>query len=73
VTINELIHIEHLYSASSRKLIRGALNSSKTEKSSLKVRKYLNNGGDKVLLERRSSEKRPFQVEGLPRRVHSSA
>jgi len=33
------IHIEHLYSASSRELLRGAPNSSTAKKSSLKVRK----------------------------------
>ena len=36
--INSFIHTEHLYSASSRKLLRGAPNFSTAKKSSLKVR-----------------------------------
>src|SRR6218665_1309261 len=55
------IHIEHLYSASSRKLLRSAPNTSTVKQSSLKVRK---NAGEVVLLKMRSSEGRPFQVEG---------
>jgi len=42
---HSFIHIEHLYSASSRKLLRGAPDSSTTKKSSLKVRR---NAGDKA-------------------------
>ena len=37
--IHSFIHIEHLYSAPSRKLLRGAPNSSTAKKNSLKVRK----------------------------------
>src|SRR6218665_2673098 len=55
------IHIEHLYSASSSKLLRSAPNTSTVKQSSLKVRK---NAGEVVLLKMRSSEGRPFQVEG---------
>ena len=40
------IRIEHLYSASSRELLRGAPDSSTAKKSSLKVRE---NAGDKAL------------------------
>jgi len=36
---NSFIHIEHLYSASSRKLLRSAPNTSTVKQSSLKVRK----------------------------------
>jgi len=43
---NSFIHTEHLYSASSRELPRGASDSSTAKKSSLKLRK---NPGDKVL------------------------
>ena len=46
------LHIEHLYSASPRKLHRGAPNSYTAKKSSLEVNK---NAGDKVLEKRRSS------------------
>src|SRR6218665_3277877 len=60
-SIHSFIHIEHLYSASSRKLLRSAPNTSTVKQSSLKVRK---NAGEVVLLEMRSSEGRPFQVEG---------
>jgi len=44
--IHSFIHIEHLYSASSRELLRGTPGSSTAKKSSLKVRK---NAGDKAL------------------------
>jgi len=43
---NPFVHIEHLYSPSSRKLFRGAPNSSKAKRSSLKVSK---SAGDKAL------------------------
>src|SRR6218665_554156 len=43
--IHSFIHTEHLYSASSRELLRGAPDSSTAKKSSLKLRK---NAGDKV-------------------------
>ena len=43
--IHSFIHIEHLYSASSRELLRGAPDYSTAKKSSLKVRK---NAGDKA-------------------------
>src|SRR6218665_282653 len=39
ILIHSFIHIEHLYSASSRELFRGAPDSSTAKKSSLKVRK----------------------------------
>src|SRR6218665_3179040 len=55
------IHIEHLYSASSRKLLRSAPNTSRVKQSSPKVGK---NGGEVVLLKMRSSEGRLVQVEG---------
>jgi len=55
------IHIEHLYSVSSRKLLRSAPNSSMTKMSSLKVRK---NADDKALGKIRSWEGSPFPVEG---------
>src|SRR6218665_1719013 len=58
---SSFIHIEHLYSASSRKLLRSAPNTSTVKQSSLKVRK---NAGEVVLLKMRSSGGRPFQVEG---------
>ena len=54
---HSFIHIEHLYSASSRKLLRSAPNASTVKQSSLKVRK---NAGEVVLLKMRSSEGRPF-------------
>src|SRR6218665_1822966 len=53
--IHSFIHIEHLYSASSRKLLSSALNTSMVKQSSLKVRK---NAGEVVLLKMRSSEGR---------------
>src|SRR6218665_317183 len=59
--IHSFIHIEHLYSAFSRKLLRSASNASTVKQSSLKVRKK---AGEVVLLKMRSSEGRPFQVEG---------
>jgi len=59
--MNSFIHFEHSYSASSRKLLRSAPNTSTVKKSSLKVRK---NAGERVLLKIRSSERRPFHVEG---------
>jgi len=37
--VHSFTHIEHLYSASSRELLRGATDSSTAKKSSLKVRK----------------------------------
>jgi len=60
-SIHSFIHIEHLYSASSRKLLRSASNTSTVKQSSLKVRK---NASERVLLTMRSSEGRPFQLEG---------
>ena len=45
--IHSFIHIEHLYSAPSRKLLRSAPNTSMVKQSSLKVRK---NAGERVLL-----------------------
>src|SRR6218665_2183374 len=59
--VHSFIHLEYLYSAFSRKLLRSAHNTSMVKKSSLKVRK---NAGERVLLKIRSSEGRPFQVEG---------
>src|SRR6218665_127361 len=59
--IHSFIHIEHLYSASSRKLLRSASNTSTVKQSSLKVKK---NAGEVVLLKMLSSEGRLFQVEG---------
>ena len=44
--VYSFIHTEHLYSASSRELLRGAPDSSTAKKSSLKLRK---NAGDKAL------------------------
>jgi len=38
ILIDSFIHIEHLYSASSRELLRGAPNSNTAKKSSLKLR-----------------------------------
>ena len=59
--IHSFIHIEHLYSASSRELLRDAPDSSTAKKSSLKVRK---NAGDKALGKIRSWEGSQFQIEG---------
>src|SRR6218665_817086 len=59
--INSVIHIEHLYSAFSRKLLRSAPNTRTVKQSSHKVRK---NAGEVVLLKMRSSERMSFQVEG---------
>jgi len=39
IMMNSFIHIEHLYSASSRKLLGSAPNTSTVKQSSLKVRK----------------------------------
>src|SRR6218665_3186564 len=58
---SSFIHIDHLYSASSRKTLRSTPNTSTVRHSSLKVRK---NAGERVLLKMRSSEGRPLQVEG---------
>ena len=46
VVVHSFIHIEHLYRASSRELLRGASDSSTAKKSSLKLRK---NADDKAL------------------------
>src|SRR6218665_1373350 len=43
--IHSFIHIEHLYSASSRKLLRSAPNTSTVKQSSLKVRKKRRRSG----------------------------
>ena len=50
---NSFIHIEHFYSVSSRKLLRGAPNSSTTKESSFNVR---TEADDKVLGNRRNLE-----------------
>src|SRR6218665_587958 len=42
---NSFIHIEHLYSASSRKLLRSTPNTSTVKQSSLKVRKKRRRSG----------------------------
>ena len=60
-SIHSFIHIEHLYSAPSRRLLKCAPKTSTVKQSSLKVRK---NAGETILLNMRSSEARPFQVEG---------
>src|SRR6218665_1902597 len=49
--IHSFIHIKHLYSASSRKLLRSAPNTSTVKQSSPKVRK---NASERVLLKMRS-------------------
>ena len=81
------LHIEHLYSASSRKLLRSAPNTSTVKQSSLNLLtgrdeytrpksglfhinsplrglRWEKNPGKMVLLKMRSSEGRPFHVEG---------
>ena len=66
------IHDENLYNASSRKLLRGACNSSTAEKKILKVRKGV---GERVLplRKRLSSRGKSIQVEGPPPRKRDSA
>jgi len=60
VLFKSFIHSEHLYRASSKKLLIGAPNSSMAEKSSLMAKK----AGEKALGKIRSPDRMPFQAEG---------